>query len=237
MCERKTENLKSKVTSIVRKMLGLDIDLRPFYKLANEDKRLGLLSRRFMGLKPPRFTSVFEALVNGIACQQLSLHVGLILLNRLASQCGLEVTDSKLYSFPTAKCLSKFSVAQFRQLGFSRSKGLAITNLASGLLKGSVRQDSLAGLEDDQVRTQLEQLKGVGRWTAEYALLRGLGRIHIFPGDDVGARSSLKKWLGLRKELDYERVNKAVLRFKPFCGLIYFHLLLDGLERTGDLKS
>jgi len=179
---------------------------------------------------------LFEALMNGIACQQLSLHVGLILLNRLASHCGLKIPDMRIYSFPTANRLVKIPVNEFREIGFSESKALAIRNLASALLRGSLDEDFLTELEDDQIVTQLEQLKGIGRWTAEYALLRGLGRIHVFPGDDVGGRSKLKTWLRLRKELDYERVKKVVFRFRPYSGLIYFHLLLDGLEKTGDLK-
>jgi DNA-3-methyladenine glycosylase II len=47
-------------------------------------------------------------------------------------------------------------------------------------------------------------LKGVGRWSAEYALLRGLGRWSVFPGDDIGARRHLKNWLQLDEPLNYE---------------------------------
>lgn len=43
---------------------------------------------------------------------------------------------------------------------------------------------------------RLRELRGVGRWTAEYVLLRRLGRLHVFPGDDVGAQKSLARWLG-----------------------------------------
>jgi DNA-3-methyladenine glycosylase II len=43
----------------------------------------------------------------------------------------------------------------------------------------------------------------VGRWTAEYVLLRGLGRLAVFPGDDVGARNNLRRWLGQPVSLDY----------------------------------
>jgi DNA-3-methyladenine glycosylase II len=44
---------------------------------------------------------------------------------------------------------------------------------------------------------RLRALRGAGRWTAEYVLLRGFGRLHAFPGDDVGARNNLQRWLGL----------------------------------------
>jgi DNA-3-methyladenine glycosylase II len=54
-------------------MFGLRTDLSAFYSLAARDNRLAPLSQRFRGLKPPCFPSVFEGLVNAIACQQLSL--------------------------------------------------------------------------------------------------------------------------------------------------------------------
>jgi DNA-3-methyladenine glycosylase II len=68
-------------------------------------------------------------------------------------------------------------------------------------------------------------------------LLRGLGRIEVFPGDDLGARNNLARWLHLRKPLDYGHAMRIVDKWKPFAGLIYFHLLLDGLERAGYLHQ
>jgi DNA-3-methyladenine glycosylase II len=78
-------------------------------------------------------------------------------------------------------------------------------------------------------------LRGVGRWTAEYVLLRGLGRINVFPGDDVGARNSLERWLHIRNKLDYERTQKVLSKWRGYGGLIFLHLLLKSLDEAGDL--
>jgi DNA-3-methyladenine glycosylase II len=80
-------------------------------------------------------------------------------------------------------------------------------------------------------------LHGVGRWTAEYVLLRGLGRTNVFPGDDVGARKRLAMWLGRDKPLDYDGVKRAVRRWQPYAGLVYFHLLLAGLVKSGEFTQ
>src|SRR4051812_684300 len=61
--------------------------------------------------------------------------------------------------------------------------------------------------------------------TAEYVLLRGLGRLHVFPGDDVGAQNNLARWLGRPRPLDYDGVNRAVEKWRPYAGMLYFHLL------------
>ena len=76
---------RRRVRSIVDRLLGLRIDLTDWYRMAAGDARLRPLADAFRGMKPPRFPTMFEAVVNAFACQQLSLEVGLELLNRLAT--------------------------------------------------------------------------------------------------------------------------------------------------------
>jgi DNA-3-methyladenine glycosylase II len=80
----RTPPARKRIWSMVEWLLGPGIDLTEWYRLAERDPRLRILAERFRGVKPSRFPSVFEALVNAFACQQLSLEVGLELLNRLA---------------------------------------------------------------------------------------------------------------------------------------------------------
>ena len=66
---------------VLERMLGLDVDLDGFYRVAAGDARLNRLALRFRGMRPPCFPTVFEAVVNAVACQQLSLDVGIHLLS------------------------------------------------------------------------------------------------------------------------------------------------------------
>jgi DNA-3-methyladenine glycosylase II len=161
------------------RLLGLSVDLSGFAAMAAADPLIDRLAARMRGLKPPRFPTVFEALVNAVACQQLSLTVGIHLLNRLTAAHGRPVAD-----------------------------------------------------EPDALRT-LTRVRGLGRWSAEYVLLRGLGRLHVFPGDDVGAHNKLKRLLDIEGRLDYQRVERLVARWRPYAGVVYFHLLLDSLSEGG----
>lgn len=70
-------SLAAQVTRVVERVLGLHYDLGGFYRLAAENQRLSSLAARFVGMRPPAFPSVFEAAVNAVACQQLSLEVGI----------------------------------------------------------------------------------------------------------------------------------------------------------------
>lgn len=224
--------VESDVTSALERLLGSRIDLNRFYSLARHS-RLQEVALRFRGLKPPRFPTVWEGLVNGIACQQLSLNVGILLLNRLAQLCGL-ATDGR-HAFPRPEDVAAADPEAVRSLGLSGAKVRALLELGKAIASGELDLESLADLGNDEAVSQLLALRGVGRWTAEYVLLRGMGRIEVFPGDDVGARNNLARWLRLRTPLDYRGVAHVTERWKPYGGLIYFHLLLDGLDRAGYL--
>jgi DNA-3-methyladenine glycosylase II len=230
---------KNALVQALERLLGLRIDLTAFYELAAKQPRLHQLSTRFRGLKPPRFPTVWEGIVNGVACQQLSLTVGIILLNRLSSACGLAFTgrNGVSYAFPRPEDLAGSAPETVLSLGFSGAKTRTLIELSREISEKRLDLESLADLKNDQAVSRLVELRGVGRWTAEYALLRGMGRLDLFPGDDIGARNNLEQWMHLRKPLDYDRVAHVLRRWKPFGGLVYFHLLLDRLAKAGYLQS
>jgi len=227
------------IRSVVEYTLGTRVDLAGWYRLAQRDPQLRMLAEQFRGLKPPRFPTTFEALVNAVACQQLSLEVGLELLNRLAVVSGprRESVSATHYGFPAARDMALIEPAKYHAIGFSRQKVRALLALASGVAGGAIGLESLSRSDDATVCSRLLALRGVGRWSAEYVMLRGLGRLHVFPGDDVGARKSLARWLRRAAPLDYAGVRAAVAGWQPYAGLVYFHLLLDGLSRAGVLDS
>jgi DNA-3-methyladenine glycosylase II len=230
---------KERLRRLLDRLLGLRIDLTHWYHTAARDARLQPLADRFRGVKPPRFPTIFEALVNAFACQQLSLEAGLTLLNRLATTCGpaFGVQGDGFYSFPAPGDVARLSPGRLRTIGFSHQKGSALLELARAITQRDLDLESLAQEEDQAITQQLRELRGVGRWTAEYVLLRGFGRLHVFPGDDVGAQKRLARWLRRPRPLDYAGVGRAVARWQPYAGLVYFHLLLDGLSQSGALES
>jgi len=227
--------VRADVTSALERLLGLHIDSTVFYRFAAQQPRLGPLAQRFRGMKPPRYATVFEGVINAMACQQLTLTLGVQLLNRLAVACGAAFGegDESVHAFPRPEDLARQSPDTLRQFGFSRQKGRAMIELGQSVAEGRVDLEGLADLPDDEASKRLCELRGVGRWTAEYVLLRGLGRAHVFPGDDVGARNNLQRWLHLAEPLDYEGVRRVHSRWSRFSGLVYFHLLLDRLAEAG----
>jgi DNA-3-methyladenine glycosylase II len=234
-----TPGAREIAAAALERLLGLKINLKPFYRFAAADSKLGPLVARFRGLKPPRFPTLFETLANAIACQQMSLSLGILLLNRLAEKFGarIETSAGTSHAFPEPAALAGQQPDAFRQLGFSHQKGRALIALAQTCVGGAVTGQDLDHLDDADVVKRLLALRGIGRWSAEYALLRGLGRLNVYPGDDVGARNNLRRWLRLRKLLDYDGVRRVTNKWQPYSGFVYFHMLLDGLENRGQLNG
>jgi DNA-3-methyladenine glycosylase II len=227
---------ESFVRDTLERLLGTNVDLSGFRRLARKDPLLGPLALRLEGLKPPRFPTVFETLVNGIACQQLSLEVGIHLLDRLTAVYGPRVPGDSdgLRAFPAPHRLAEAKPADLRKLGFSVAKARAILGAADAVRAGTLDLEGLAYEQRQTAMERLTALAGVGRWTAEYVLLRGLGRIDTFPVDDVGARNKLARILEVER-LDAAAAGEIVARWQPYAGMVYFHLLLDSLSRTAVL--
>jgi DNA-3-methyladenine glycosylase II len=230
-------HMEREVTGALERLLGLSIDLRPFYRMAARDTRLRALVEPYRGFRPPRFASVFEGFLNGVSCQQLSLAAGLTILTRLSTRFGLADATEELRACPRPEDLAASRPSSLRKLGYSGAKARAMLTTARAITRQTLDLEAISALDDSAALQCLLDLPGVGRWTAEYVLLRGLGRLNVFPADDVGARNGLQRWLGVRRALDYDGVRELLAAWEPWGGLVYFHMLLRGLDRAGLLSG
>jgi DNA-3-methyladenine glycosylase II len=219
--------------STLARLLGLDLDLSGFYMRAARDRVLDELVERYRGLKPPRFPTVFECLLNAVSCQQLSIAAGLTILSRFTATAGAPA--GPLHAFPAPSDVLGLPPSALRMLGFSERKAETILELARAAAAGELELKTLEQLDDAAVIRALVRRLGIGRWSADYVLLRGLGRLHVFPQSDVGALNGLRSFLAASGRQASPRA--ALVRWAPDAGLVYFHLLLRGLEQASELSG
>ena len=226
---------EAEIKALLTRMLGLQIDLDAFYRMAAREPKLRELAERYRGLKPVQFPTIFETLANAFACQQFTIAAGVQLLNRLARKgsVSFETKEGVVFGFPEPSDLLGLPPRTYRELGFSRQKTNAFRELSKNLMSRDLDLETLAKCKNEDAIRFLLGLRGVGRWTAEYVLLRGLGRLDVFPGDDVGAQNGLSKWLRRSKPMDYASVRRALKRWEPYAGFIYFHMLMESLSAAG----
>ncbi|MCE0722914.1 MULTISPECIES: DNA-3-methyladenine glycosylase family protein [Legionella] len=236
--DSQNEVSQNQIASQIEKMLGIKWDLNDFYHLTQHDAQLNPLVVQFKGVKPPRFPSLFEALVNAVSCQQISLDAGLHIQNRLAEFLSMRIKEKEriLYAFPRPEEVAHCTVSDLKKIGYSTHKSETLRQLAVAIMEEESSFGSLENKANGEVIDFLCRFKGIGRWTAEYVLLRGLGRIETFPGDDIGAQNNLYQLLHLDKKPDYKKTAEITAKWHPYAGLVYFHLLLQRLYDKRILK-
>ena len=171
-------------------ILGTKQSLTPFYALADGDPELPAIVKRFYGLHLPHTASVFEALVLAIMGQQIASNVAHIIRSLLIETYGPRQTrdGETYYAFPRPESLLAASLEDLRGLKLSFRKAEYIQGIAAAALDGSGGLESLHWSDDDDVLRRLRALRGVGPWTAQWVLVRALGRPDAFPLGDLALR-------------------------------------------------
>lgn len=207
---------------LARRMLGTDVDLDGFYARARRIRGMSGLARRFMGLKPPRFSSLWESILNAVPFQQFSLVSAMASLGRLIEGLSepVEVDGHQLFPLPLPEKLAEVDEAGLMRFGFSRAKARALRESAIGIVSGRLREEELSPLETEALAAKLIELRGIGPWTAALLMLRGFRHLDVFPAGDSGAMR------GLSESFPDENPEDLLAALGPYRGMLYYHLLL-----------
>lgn len=214
---------------VIRRMLGTAVDLHPWYRSVKTVPWLERLSRTVRGVKPPRYPSVWEALCHSIVFQQISIHAAGAIMQRTVEALapGHRVDGVVMYPFPEPSAVAAASVETMRAAGLSINKVAALQDVAAAVLRGSIDEAALESLPSAQAAAHLAQLRGIGPWSATVVLLRGLGRLDVFPLKDSGVASSLRL-LGENPDVNVEELLATLGEQR---GMLYFHLLLGRIAQ------
>ncbi len=177
----------------MRWMLGTDQELASFYDLAQSDPALAGLVSQFPGLHLPRTATLFEALTLAILGQQISASVARMMRMLLIERFGAraEFDGSTFYAFPTPEAVLASSLEELRTLKLTQRKAEYIHVIAAAALEPGWAE--LPELPDDEFVARLTSLRGVGKWTAQWVLVRGLARPNALPLGDLALRRGVSR--------------------------------------------
>jgi len=185
-------------------------DLRCCYRLLDADPVMAPLVRQCRGLRNVRTPNLYEALAIAILNQQISVAAAEAIRRRLHAALGdrLAFAGATYIGFPSARRLRATAPQALQALGLSRQKVRYILEVADRAAAGLLEPAQFDSLSDEEAIEKLTEVPGVGRWTAEIALMRGLGRRDIFPAGDLGLMVAAQRVLGrpLRPDEDEMRV-------------------------------
>lgn len=215
----------------LRRILGVDRDLEPFYQAAREFSWLRPLLSRARGLKPPRYPDLWEACVMVILFQQISLQAASTITRRLVEALGTRMESEGVvhYLFPSAERVLGVPDRELRRYGLSPSKAATLRRVGEAIGAGELREEVLEAMPSPAAAEVLQRIKGIGPWSATVILLRGFGRLDVFPINDTSVAHNLELVSG-GKRVD---VGRLMAELGEQRGMLYYHLLLARLEGRG----
>ena len=71
-------------------------------------------------------------------------------------------------------------------------------------------------MENEQIIAELTLVKGIGRWTAQMFLMFSMGRLDVFPLDDLGLQNAMRKIYGLKKGCKKDAFLKIAQKWTPY---------------------
>ncbi|WP_200416157.1 DNA-3-methyladenine glycosylase family protein [Virgibacillus salexigens] len=218
--------VKQEVVSFISEWLDLDRDLTAFYHLASQDEILHKLVVRYQGLRMIRIPDLFEALTWAIIGQQVNLTFAYKLKKRLTEMYGEHRTfrDKRYWLFPDPASIAELTVDELRGLQLSRRKAEYIIYVAALIRDGQLTKAELGKRMYDSVKKSLVAIRGIGNWTADYVLMKCLGRSEAFPIADVGLHNAIKVQLGLHKKPALKQIEMMATKWEGWQAYATFYL-------------
>ena len=205
-------------TDKVAWILGVGQELEPFYASAQGDPAMAAITQRFHGLHMPHTASVFEALVLAVLGQQIATNVARIIRTLLIETYGPRQTiDGEThYAFPRPETLAALRVDDLRGMKLSRRKAEYVHGIACTALDDPEFIEGLHHLDDEAVVRQITSLRGVGNWTAQWLLIRALGRPDALPLGDLALRRVVSRLYFQDEPLNDTQVEEFCRRWSPY---------------------
>jgi len=158
------------------------------------------------GLEKPKVTS-YQSLIRSVIAQQVSTAAARTITGRLEVKCGGSITAAKV---------GALSAKKLQSVGLTGAKVRTISELTEASLSGEINFRKFPHLSDEEIVQELLPLYGIGRWTVEMFLIFHLGRLDVWPVDDLAVR---RGWDNLHG--NSEPIKPKVLNAlgEPFAGM------------------
>jgi DNA-3-methyladenine glycosylase II len=220
---------------LLQKILGTEKDISDFDSRSADIPWLAPLVQRMCGAKPPCYPTLWETCVNAVVFQQLSIHAASAIVRRLIIALGQRVERDPmplpLYVFPGAERFQGATDDTLRATGLSASKVGTLRRVVESLMSGTLEAKELEEASSRDAIAALCRIKGIGPWTAAIILLRGMGRLDVFPANDSGVMSNMARMAGPA----FQDPRLVLDALGPQRGMLYFYLLLARLEASGEI--
>ncbi|MDF2855648.1 MAG: DNA-3-methyladenine glycosylase, partial [Neobacillus sp.] len=222
-----TISIREEVASYIWEWFDLDRNLGEFYEMARQDRVLSTIVDKYGGLRIMCIPDLFEALTWAVIGQQINLTFAYTLKKRFVEQFGECFTfeGQTFWVFPDCEKIATIDVGDLRELQFSVRKAEYVIGIAKEMTSGQLTKENLLQLQDfELVHKSLTAIRGVGAWTADYAMMKCLHHPAAFPIADVGLHNALRLQLGLERKPTIEEIRELASDWKGWEAYATFYL-------------
>jgi AraC family transcriptional regulator of adaptative response / DNA-3-methyladenine glycosylase II len=179
-----------RVVALIRRQFDLDANPDLIQAALATHPVLRKVVKQLPGLRVPGIAGEFEALIRAIAGQQVSVAAARTLLQRLCERCACAVADGSDATaprllFPSPEALLR---TPLDGLGFTTKRAGWMHLIAQRYAQGFTAR--LSNLDESVAR--LQELPGIGAWSAHYIAMRAFGEPDAFPTADLGLLNALR---------------------------------------------
>lgn len=208
-------------------VFSLNRPLTSFYRMAEKnDPVLHRLTLRHRGAHMLLEPDVYEAAILSIIGQQVNLTFAAALKRSLILKCNqsFDWQGRTYYAFPSPEKVASLSYDELHALKFSRRKAEYVIDFARLVAEGKFPVDAISRMSNEEAIDRMAKLRGIGRWTAECALLFGLGRPDILPALDIGLRNAVRLFYGLPQQPTEKEVRRLAEAWKGWESYATYYL-------------
>ena len=219
-------NSEKQIIEFVKDWFDYNRDLSSFYKLLKKDSELKYMTSEYKGLRLMAIPDLFEALCWSIIGQQINLTFAYKLKRRFTEIYGTKLTyeNSDYYLFPKPEIVENIKVEDLLPLQFSNRKAEYLIEIAKQFVSGNISKEILSSKPTNEAIDLLVSVRGIGEWTANYALMKSLKRLECVTYGDVGLYNALHNLKGFDKRPSRETLDLFFDNFKDWEAYTVFYL-------------
>lgn len=207
---------KQAISSYITEWFDLETDLTPFYSMASKDKLLADLVRRHFGYRIIGQPDLFESLVWAVLGQQINLQFAYTLKQRFVEKFGgrFHWNERDHFLFPQPELVATLNDDLLLPLQFSRQKSKYTVNIGEAFASGVISKEKLKGVPLVEAKEELMKIKGIGNWTANYALMKTFRYPDAFPLEDAGVHNAIRNLKKMKTKPTLDQVRRLFKKYK-----------------------
>lgn len=219
-------NSEKEIIEFVKEWFDIDRDLTDFYQLLNQDTDLAYMSVDYKGLRLLGIPNLFEALCWSIIGQQINLTFAYKLKRKLTENYGIKLIfeNNDYHLFPNPGIIANLQVSDLTPMQFSTRKAEYLIEIAKQFISGNITKPKLEQITTPEAIKALINIRGIGEWTANYALMKSLKRLECVTYGDVGLYNALFALKDFPKRPSREQLDTFFEKFKNWEAYTVFYL-------------